>query len=230
MPRVRAAQAQRHPPLEIRFVLTFPQLPRRWKLQTTAARAASQQLLVCLLNCLRLSHNRKNHRPVAAALAAAAAPIPTVGGGQTALAGATALGLATLSMGALGLAGNWSLLHTNFTNHFPVAPGSPLRGWDDALFLALLVLCNLALLLSNRQLDGIGSTLRVANPVFWAIAGAALLLLALALFVPALAGLLDLAPPPPAAPGSRPRPPAGRRRAARAPPPAAAAEAPRGWR
>lgn len=64
---------------------------------------------------------------------------------------------------------------------------------------AALVLCNLALLLSNRQLDGVGSTLRVANPVFWAIAGAALLLLALALFVPALAGLLDLAPPPPAA-------------------------------
>ncbi|WP_036215684.1 cation-translocating P-type ATPase [Massilia alkalitolerans] len=64
---------------------------------------------------------------------------------------------------------------------------------------AALVLCNLALLLSNRQRDGVGSTLRVANPVFWAIAGAALLLLALALFVPALAGLLDLAPPPPAA-------------------------------
>ncbi len=64
---------------------------------------------------------------------------------------------------------------------------------------AALVLCNLALLLSNRQLDGIGSTLRVANPVFWAIAGAALLLLALAIFVPALAGILDLAPPPPAA-------------------------------
>ncbi|WP_409267099.1 cation-translocating P-type ATPase [Massilia sp. BHUDP2] len=64
---------------------------------------------------------------------------------------------------------------------------------------AALVLCNLALLLSNRQLDGVGSTLRVANPVFWAIAGAALLLLALAMFVPALAGILDLAPPPPAA-------------------------------
>jgi Ca2+-transporting ATPase len=68
----------------------------------------------------------------------------------------------------------------------------------SAAFTAL-VLCNLALLLSNRQLDGAGSTLRVANPVFWAIAGAALLLLALAVFVPALAGILDLAPPPPAA-------------------------------
>ncbi len=68
----------------------------------------------------------------------------------------------------------------------------------SAAFTAL-VLCNLALLLSNRQLDGVGSTLRVANPVFWAIAGAALLLLALAVFVPALAGILDLAPPPPAA-------------------------------
>jgi len=64
---------------------------------------------------------------------------------------------------------------------------------------AALVLCNLALLLSNRQPDGVSGTLRVANPVFWAIAGAALLLLALALFVPALAGILDLAPPPPAA-------------------------------
>ena len=64
---------------------------------------------------------------------------------------------------------------------------------------AALVLCNLALLLSNRQPDGVSGTLRVANPVFWAIAGAALLLLALALFVPALAGILDLAPPPAAA-------------------------------
>lgn len=64
---------------------------------------------------------------------------------------------------------------------------------------AALVLCNLALLLSNRQPDGVSSTLRIANPVFWAIAGAALLLLALAIFVPALASILDLAPPPPAA-------------------------------
>ncbi|MGI4843402.1 MAG: cation-translocating P-type ATPase [Janthinobacterium lividum] len=67
---------------------------------------------------------------------------------------------------------------------------------------AALVLCNLALLLSNRQQDGIRSTLRTANPVFWIIAGAALLLLVLALCVPTLAGILDLAPPPPPALGA----------------------------
>lgn len=59
-----------------------------------------------------------------------------------------------------------------------------------------LVLCNLALLLSNRQRAGIGGVLRAANPVFWAIAGVALLLLALAVFVPSAASMLQLATPP----------------------------------
>ncbi|MEX5746232.1 cation-translocating P-type ATPase [Massilia sp. X63] len=62
-----------------------------------------------------------------------------------------------------------------------------------------LVLCSLALLLSNRQRHGFASTLQVANPVFWAIAGTALVLLALAVWVPALAHMLGLAPPPPSA-------------------------------
>ena len=61
-----------------------------------------------------------------------------------------------------------------------------------------LVLCNLALLLSNRQRGGVGGTLRVANPVFWTITGMALLLLALAVSLPAAASMLRLAPTPPA--------------------------------
>lgn len=65
-----------------------------------------------------------------------------------------------------------------------------------------LVLCSLALLLSNRQRGGIGGTLRVANPVFWIIAGVALLLLALAMLLPAAALMLRLAAPPPLALGA----------------------------
>ena len=60
-----------------------------------------------------------------------------------------------------------------------------------------LVLCNLMLLLSNRQRGGIGGILRIANPVFWTITALALLLLALAIVLPAAAGMLQLAPPPP---------------------------------
>ncbi|MBQ5948486.1 HAD-IC family P-type ATPase [Massilia sp. ST3] len=60
-----------------------------------------------------------------------------------------------------------------------------------------LVLCNLALLLSNRQRVHIGGVLRAANPVFWTIAGAALLLLAAVLAVPQAAAMLRLAPPAP---------------------------------
>jgi Ca2+-transporting ATPase len=68
-----------------------------------------------------------------------------------------------------------------------------------ATAFAGLVLCNLALLLSNRQRDGIKRTLRAANPVFWAIAAGAVALLGLAVYVPAAASLLMLAPPPPIA-------------------------------
>jgi hypothetical protein len=74
----------------------------------------------------------------------AAGGFPTLSVGEAPFAGATALGLAQVSLGALGAPGNWSLKRSNFTNHFPVAPGSPLRAWDDSLFLAILVLCNLA--------------------------------------------------------------------------------------
>jgi Ca2+-transporting ATPase len=59
-----------------------------------------------------------------------------------------------------------------------------------------LVLCNLALLLSNRQRNGIGGTLRIANPVFWSIAGVALFLLALVIYLPAAAAMLRMAPLP----------------------------------
>ncbi|BDT59590.1 ATPase [Massilia varians] len=68
-----------------------------------------------------------------------------------------------------------------------------------AVGFAGLVLCNLALMFSNRQRQGLSSTLRTANPVFWAIAATALVLLALVVYVPVLAGILVLAPPPPAA-------------------------------
>jgi P-type Ca2+ transporter type 2C len=59
-----------------------------------------------------------------------------------------------------------------------------------------LVLCNLALLVSNRQRGGIGGILRVANPVFWAIAAVALTLLALVVYLPAAATMLRLTPLP----------------------------------
>jgi len=62
-----------------------------------------------------------------------------------------------------------------------------------------LVLGNLALLVSNRQRHGLARTLRATNPVFWSIAGVALLLLALAVWMPVLARVLSLAAPPAAA-------------------------------
>jgi hypothetical protein len=68
---------------------------------------------------------------------------PTLSVGEAPFAGSTALALAQLSLGALGASGNWSLKHFNRTNHFPVAPGSPLLAWNDSAFLALVVLCNL---------------------------------------------------------------------------------------
>ncbi|RZJ85469.1 MAG: cation-translocating P-type ATPase [Massilia sp.] len=61
---------------------------------------------------------------------------------------------------------------------------------------AALVLCNLALLMSNRQRAGVGGILRIANPVFWGITVVALLLLALAIYLPAAAAMLRLTPPP----------------------------------
>jgi Ca2+-transporting ATPase len=64
---------------------------------------------------------------------------------------------------------------------------------------AALVLCNLALLLANRQRHGLQGTLHVSNPVFWAIAVVALLLLGLAVYAPPLSAILNLAPPPPRA-------------------------------
>ncbi len=67
-----------------------------------------------------------------------------------------------------------------------------------AVAFAGLVLCNLALLMSNRQRDGVGGILRIANPVFWGITVVALLLLALAVYLPAAAAMLRLAPPAPA--------------------------------
>jgi Ca2+-transporting ATPase len=64
-----------------------------------------------------------------------------------------------------------------------------------ATAFAALILCNLGLLLSHRQ-RGILVALRTVNPVFVAIAGAALGLLAAALWLPALADLFRFAPPP----------------------------------
>jgi len=65
-----------------------------------------------------------------------------------------------------------------------------------ATAFAALILCNLGLLLSSRQDAGALGALRVANPLFGAIASGALLLLAGALWWPPLATLLLFAPPP----------------------------------
>ncbi|WUR15154.1 cation-translocating P-type ATPase [[Empedobacter] haloabium] len=68
-----------------------------------------------------------------------------------------------------------------------------------AFGFAALVLANLALLLSNRARDGsVLAALKVANPVFWAIAGTALAMLLVVLYVPAAAALFRFAAPAPA--------------------------------
>lgn len=61
-----------------------------------------------------------------------------------------------------------------------------------------LLLCNLALLLAHRQRGGAAGALAVANPVFFAIAGAALAVLAVTLWLPLAAELLRFSAPPPA--------------------------------
>jgi Ca2+-transporting ATPase len=61
---------------------------------------------------------------------------------------------------------------------------------------AALVLANLALLLSHRGRGGSAlAALRIANPAFWAIAGVALAMLAVTLYVPPAATLFRFAPP-----------------------------------
>jgi len=86
-----------------------------------------------------------------------------------------------------------------------LAPLAALYGWSldhlsppeaRTVVFTGLVLCNLMLLMSNRQRGGIGGTLRMANPVFWAITVLALLLLAVAILFPAAADMLQLTPPP----------------------------------
>jgi hypothetical protein len=58
-----------------------------------------------------------------------------------------------------------------------------------------LILCNLGLLLHQRQ-RGLGAALRMGNPVFAAIGLGALALLAAALWLPVLADLFRFVPPP----------------------------------
>jgi Ca2+-transporting ATPase len=67
-----------------------------------------------------------------------------------------------------------------------------------AVGFSTLILCNLGLLLVHRQRGGLGAALRTKNPLFLAIFAVALGMLGLALYLPAAAGLLRLAPPPPA--------------------------------
>jgi Ca2+-transporting ATPase len=64
-----------------------------------------------------------------------------------------------------------------------------------ATAFAALILCNLGLLLHQRQ-RGIGAALHTANPVFAAIGLGALALLAAALWIPVLADLFRFVPPP----------------------------------
>ena len=67
-----------------------------------------------------------------------------------------------------------------------------------ATAFSTMLLCNLGLLLSFRQRSGSKGALAVANPLFLLIAGCALALLALTLFLPAAAALMRFSPPPPA--------------------------------
>jgi Ca2+-transporting ATPase len=61
-----------------------------------------------------------------------------------------------------------------------------------------LLLCNIGLLLAHRQRDGAVGALTVPNPMFMIIAGAALVVLAIALYLPDAAELLRFTAPPPA--------------------------------
>jgi Ca2+-transporting ATPase len=65
-----------------------------------------------------------------------------------------------------------------------------------AVAFGALILCNLGLLTVYRQPGGLKDALRVPNPLFLAIAGGALGLLALTLYHPTLAGMFRFAPPP----------------------------------
>ncbi|MFC5512610.1 cation-translocating P-type ATPase [Massilia jejuensis] len=91
------------------------------------------------------------------------------------------------------LAGGWSLLLTVLAygyalEHLPEAQAR-------AFAFAVMVLCNLGLLLLNRQ-GRLRDALRAANPVFWAIAALAPGLLLAAVYIPSLASLFRFAAPP----------------------------------
>lgn len=67
-----------------------------------------------------------------------------------------------------------------------------------ALAFSTLVLGNLALILSNRAgARGLWASLRVRNPMLWAVVAFTLGLLALALYLPPLAAVLRMTPPGP---------------------------------
>ncbi|VXB98466.1 cation-translocating P-type ATPase [Massilia sp. 9I] len=70
------------------------------------------------------------------------------------------------------------------------------EGAARATAFSALLLCNLGLLFSYRQRGGSAGVHASANPLFAAIAGVALALLALCLFVPAAASLMRFSPPP----------------------------------
>ncbi|MGZ5182148.1 MAG: cation-translocating P-type ATPase [Ramlibacter sp.] len=104
------------------------------------------------------------------------------------------LGRRTLLAALLG--GLWAAALTIacYALALPRLPAAEAR----ATAFSALVLCNLGLLLAHRQDGGAAAALRTGNPLFFVIAGAALAMLALALYLPALAGLLRFAAPPPA--------------------------------
>jgi Ca2+-transporting ATPase len=60
-----------------------------------------------------------------------------------------------------------------------------------------VVLCNLGLLLAHRRDGALLAALRIANPLFLAVAGGALAMLALVLYLPPLAALFRIAAPAP---------------------------------
>ena len=102
--------------------------------------------------------------------------------------------LAPRKLAAALLRGLWAAALAAASYGWALAALPPAQARATAF--AALILCNLGLLLSCRQEAGALGALRVANPLFGAIAAGAILLLAGALWWPPLATLLLFAPPP----------------------------------
>jgi Ca2+-transporting ATPase len=92
------------------------------------------------------------------------------------------------------LRGLWAALLV--TGVYAVSLGTLQETAARATAFSALLLCNLGLLLAHRQRGGVAGALAVANPTFLAIAGVALAILAMTLYLPAVADLLRFSAPP----------------------------------